>query len=280
MKIDIAISFNDLNPASGLGFTLRQGKKPSYFQQLVTLVKSIKLNWDKAKLDYEIYAHYSRTLSDEKKSYLEELGCNLVFNDEELLGPCINRMNVFTHKTDGDYTLILDTDIIVLETPTFSFEHDVTARSTLHIRWSERKWSPIYEIFDFKHQQQSMNCPWNGEHIINNLNNGVLLFKNSQKQKFYDLVFSEKGLNALPVFRRYNKHMGFQFYFSFLITKFFDFGLFDETINVYTKDFAETPNAKLVHYLGRIRTMGGFSKEIPQMFDDINKLYDKKFGCN
>jgi hypothetical protein len=52
------------------------GEKPSYFQQLVTLVKSIKLNWDKAKLDYEIYAHYSRTLSKEilKSDLFEVLG--------------------------------------------------------------------------------------------------------------------------------------------------------------------------------------------------------------
>ena len=58
MKIDIAIPFNDLVPPEGMGMV--QGQKPPYYNQLLYLIKSIELNWDKKILDYSLYAHHSR----------------------------------------------------------------------------------------------------------------------------------------------------------------------------------------------------------------------------
>ena len=51
-KIDICISFNDVIPPKRVGFILNEGNKPSYYEQLLCLIKSIKLNWNKSLIDY------------------------------------------------------------------------------------------------------------------------------------------------------------------------------------------------------------------------------------
>ena len=64
MKIDIAMNFNDLIPP--IGHSMAMWNKPPYYEQLLSLIKSIKLNWDKQVYDYSIYVYYSRDLAREK----------------------------------------------------------------------------------------------------------------------------------------------------------------------------------------------------------------------
>ena len=122
MKINICIPFNDLKPPSNIGMVV--GKKPSYYDQLVYLIKSIKKNWDSSLLDYSIHAFHSRELQPSKKNELESLGCEVIHDSDELI-PYLCRENIFKHDMDGDYTLVLDTDMLVLKTPTFEYERDI-----------------------------------------------------------------------------------------------------------------------------------------------------------
>ena len=173
MKINIAIPFNDIVPPRNIGMV--PGKKPPYYQQLIYLIKSIKKNWDSNVLDYSIHVFHSRALSDEKKNQLESLGCEVIHDPYEFI-PYLCRESVFKYEMDGEYTLLLDTDMVVLKTPVFEYEKDVYARKA-----GSQSVTNITES-DILSLEVTMGSPSN-KYI--HFNGGCVLIRNSIKNEFH-----------------------------------------------------------------------------------------------
>jgi len=257
MKIDIAIPFNDLVPPEGMGMV--QGQKPPYYSQLLYLIRSIKLNWDKSILDYSLYAHHSRNLDKEKQEELESLGCTVVSHENELQ-PYLCKENIFTYETAGDQTLILDTDMIVLQTPTLENEKDIYVKVTRSNTLKEKQWRIVLKMMGLK---------WDTGRA-SHFNLGCMLIKNDKKKKFYDLLMDSQNLKVLKVLESYNRHMGIQLYYSLLILKF-NWGTLSKVVNYYsshpefTRMLIEN-KIDILHYLGK----KGMNDEVRRLLSQLD----------
>ena len=127
MKIDITVPFNDVVPPKQIGMVL--DNKPPYYDQVIHLVNSINTNWDTSKHEYNIHLFHSRPLEQSKKERLESLGCNVVYDSSEIQ-PFLNRENIlkYDYQEESDYTMILDTDMLVLKTPELNLDKEIYAR--------------------------------------------------------------------------------------------------------------------------------------------------------
>ena len=247
MKINICIPFNDLKPPSNIGMVV--GKKPSYYDQLVYLIKSIKKNWDSSLLDYSIHAFHSRELQPSKKNELESLGCEVIHDSDELI-PYLCRENIFKHDMDGDYTLVLDTDMLVLKTPTFEYERDIYVRKAGNT-----------EIGNISKLCDSMVPPPNGKL---HFNAGCILAKNSVKNELYKRSYSNRQI--LDALLRKNRHLGMQIYISLLIQGL-SWGFLDKGVNVFSHDLrsVDTKSVSILHYLGQ----HGYNEKVKKIIQTI-----------
>jgi hypothetical protein len=253
MHIDIEINFNDLTPPNKIGMV---PKKKSYYDQLTCLVKSIKLNWDRNIHDYTIYVHHSRDLHEDKKNGLEELGCNIVFNPSELQ-EFFNRENILSHETHGDYTMILDTDMLVLNTPVLEFDHEVYAKPAGNNGVFKRhEWEDFYSRMDLELERN----------FIPHFNGGCWFIKNECKKPFYDLYL--QYLDVLRYLETRQRHFSMQYYYSAIVKKF-DWGVLHKKINVYSY---ETLDADILHYLGVRGYTDGVQRLINKVESDFEAL--------
>jgi hypothetical protein len=251
MHIDIEIGFNDLTPPEQIGMV---PKANSYYDQLVCLIKSIKLNWNREVYDYSIYIHHSRHLAEDKQTELKQLGCDIVFNPSEVQ-EFFNRENILNHKTKGDYTLILDTDMLILNTPKLEFEHEIYAKPAGNPGSLTRQtWNDIYK-------QVGLTMESN---FVPHFNGGVWFIRNECKALMYEYYM--KHLDILKFFETKTRHFSVQYYYSLLV-KMFDWGIINNKINVYSY---ESLDADILHYLG----VRGYTKGVAKLIDEVNSKYD------
>ena len=284
-KIDICISFNDVIPPKRVGFILNEGNKPSYYEQLLCLIKSIKLNWNKSLIDYEIYVHYSRPLDSKKEDELKNMECNLVFDTEEThQGSLNNRGNVYKHTTTGDYTLVLDTDTIVLNTPKFDFDLDfdflVKTEPAKMFRNTPSGICNRDFLLELLVSHKIILTEDALPSKIKHFNNGLILVNNKVKSKYYDLhknclnlmLLEKSKFTMYNLFNANNKHYVYQHYTSFLISMCFSYGFYDsKKLNVFSKFYKQDSDTEIVHYLGATRKngKGGFSGDIIEVYNKI-----------
>lgn len=246
MKVNIAIAFNDVIPPKNIGMV--PGGKPSYYNQLLCLVNSIKKSWDTSLIDYSIHVFHSRDLHSDKKSKLESLGCEVIHDKRETT-EYLCRENVFDHELDGDYTLLLDTDMIVLKTPDLDFEKDIYVRTepTPH----QIRGQDIEKVSSILGTKDKRNL---------HFNTGCVLIRNSMKSKFYELF--KENIKCLEFLNNNNRHMGIQSYLSLLI-QCFDWGLFDKGVNVFSRELSSSDmsGVSILHYLG----INGFTPTVDKI---------------
>jgi len=263
MKIDIAIGFNDVDVPRGIG--LSPQNKPSYYYQLLCLIKSIKLNWNKNLYDYKIYAFHSRDLSAKKKEELISYGCDVVYTPNEVQ-PFINKENIYNHKTDGDYTLVLDSDMIVLNTPKLEFAKDIYAKKAGNGNsiLSEDEWMELLPRMELEFDERGSY----------HFNGGCFLIRNSKKKEFYDNFL--KYIDVLRGLEKQNRVMSVQIYYSMLINKL-NWGFLDDGMNVFShpllKNKAYTADMKIdiLHYLGTY----GYNNEVKRLLSEVKDRYEE-----
>lgn len=253
IKIDIAMSFNDITPPKEICFV---PKPISYYQQLVYLIKSINQNWDTSIYDYQIYIHHSRELEINKKEFLKSLGCEIIYNEYETQ-TYFNRFNIYNYNTNGDYTFILDTDMILLKTPIFDFDKEVYVKETPANPISIDAWKYFYKrcglTFD-----PSIPYHYNG---------GCVLIKNELKQKIYNLLHTDlykKILNDLEVGPGRSRHYSPQIILSLLL-KNLDLGYFKPDVNVFSTHSYNVDEVSLLHYLGS----NGYTETVKNLLNEI-----------
>lgn len=250
MKIDIHIPFNDIIvKGRSDGFV---AKEIEYYDQLIFLLKSLKLNWNKNILNYNVYVHFSRELNKGKQQKIESLGGKLIYDKKEY-GRFFNKINAYKHKTDGDFSLILDTDTIILDTPEFDFNKEIYMRSNNNV-FDEHNWLKWYKILKIDH-----STPYH-------FNNGCVLIKNSCKEKLFKMYLSgDVNLLMNDLMKNHKtKHFSGQITQSILIKRF-NWGFLPKDINVYPMGKTNFDGIKLLHYLGS----NGFTKEVDELLKKI-----------
>lgn len=258
MKIDICVAFNDVVPPNNLGMVA--SNKPSYYEQVIKLVKSIKINWDSKIYPYEIYLFHSRKLEKKKTSFLKKMGCNVIFVESEVQ-EFINKENIYNFETDGDYTLILDTDMVVMRTPKFSFDKEIYMLPEGE--------SPNLPLEGWKSLFKNMDITFNLDSHYH-FNGGAIFIKNNIKTKFYDIFI--KNLDSLKELEKINRHYSVQYYVS-AIFKNFDWGILDKRLNYFSRFLKEKDNIEcdIVHYLG----IQGFNKNVKKIIKEVEEEYEK-----
>ena len=259
MNVDIAISFNDVTPPKNIGMVL--GSKPAYYEQLLFLLKSIKKNWDREIHDYKVRVYYSKNISREKIEKLQSLGCTTIYNPEEVQ-PLLCRENIFNDKyeDEGDYTLVLDTDMIVLNTPTLHDKKDIYVKPSpnqLPKGMTREKWKIANEKMGVTHDDK----------VIQHFNCGLILISNKVKKRFYDYYMCH--LETLKLLESYHRHLSIQLYYSILIRKF-NWGILDEKSNVFSsylknKKYSPDLPIDILHYLGK----SGFNEEVKKILKNL-----------
>lgn len=255
MKIDITVPFNDVVPPKQIGMVLEN--KPPYYDQVIHLVNSINTNWDTSKHEYKIHLFHSRPLDESKTSELESLGCNVVYDTSEIQ-PFLNRENIlkYDYEEDSNYTMILDTDMLVLNTPELILDKEIYARlSPNQGIIAEGQWDLAHGVLGLEGQrrdQRHFNC-------------GCIIMKSNIRKKFY-----EETITNMPLLRQLEKvhrHFGIQIYNSLLFKKF-DWDHLPSGMNVFPTEMND-PNhqpLEILHYLG--------SKGLGPEVKNLYSLYD------
>lgn len=238
-KIDIAMSFNDITPPQEICFV---PKPISYYDQLVCLVKSINQNWDTSIYDYQIYIHHSRELEESKKEFLKSLGCEVIFNEYETQ-LYFNRFECYNYNTDGDYTFILDTDMLLLKTPILDFSKEVYVKETSAQPINMGTWGEYYSRCGLGNFQPTTPHHFNG---------GCVLIKNSKKKEIYNLLHTDLYQTVLRELEQgpgRSRHYSPQIILSLLL-KNLDLGYFKPDVNVFSSRPFNLNEVSLLHYLG------------------------------
>ena len=255
MKIDITVPFNDVVPPKQIGMVL--DNKPPYYDQVIHLVNSINTNWDTSKHEYNIHLFHSRPLEQSKKERLESLGCKVVYDSSEIQ-PFLNRENIlkYDYQEESDYTMILDTDMLVLKTPELNLDKEIYARL-----------SPNQGIISEQQWDSAHNSLGLGTHLRTkrHFNCGCILIKSSIRKKFY-----KETIDNLPLLRHLEKihrHFGIQIYNSLLFKKF-DWDNLPSGMNVFPSEMNVSSHqpVEILHYLG--------SKGLSPELRDLYSLYD------
>jgi len=258
-KVDICIAFNDATPPDGIGMVARN--KPSYYHQTVNLVKSIIVNWDKNKIDYDIYIFHSREVEEDKIKKLKNMNCFIIYDENETQ-PFLNKENIYKYKTDGDYTLVLDSDMIVLRTPKLCFEKDIYMMPEgVSPNLNENQWKILFEKMSAKYVESEPK----------HFNGGCIFINNLIKKDFYNLF--EKYIDVLGGLEKENRHFSIQYYYSALL-KCFDWGELSPRLNYFSRFLKNNkdPDADIVHYLG----IHGYNEIVKNIVMDIEEKYDKR----
>jgi len=259
MKIDIQITFNT-HPGKHVIGTCKVNK-PSWEDQLLKLLNSITINWDKKILDYEIYAYHSKPISEAFRDKIKGM-CNVIYDDPNWPPnhPRDNRISAFKNQTPGDFSLILDTDIIVMKTPKFEFDKEFYAKGGKGGGIDENIWKELYAMTGMTYRPQSRrNDPDFYSHAVNN---GVLLISNKVKASVYNQLNKWVG----PVYERLAKGSGRKWkkirterahyrgqILVGLIMKKYKWGWLNPHINVHSGYVTpeQLEEVEILHYLGK-----------------------------
>lgn len=245
MKIDIAISFNDIIPPDGIGMVM--GSKPPYFEQLLYLISSIHKNWNKNILDYSIRIYHSRPIHKSKIVKLIKLGCTVVYNPNEVQ-PYLSRENIFIdeYENSGDYTMVIDTDMLVLNTPEIENKKDIYVKASPNQNViNQNQWRLIDDHFGLKYHSNN----------VHHFNCGLFIMRNTVKKYFYQLYVDKSNLKILNYLETINRHLSIQIYYSSLI-RLFDWGYLDKKMNVFSfflehMEYNSKMPIDILHYLGK-----------------------------
>ena len=255
MKIDITVPFNDVVPPKQIGMVL--DNKPPYYEQVIHLVNSINSNWDTTKHEYKIHLFHSRPLDDNKTDKLKSLGCNVVYDSSEIQ-PFLNRENIlkYDYENESDYTMILDTDMLVLSTPELNLDKDIYARlSPNQGIIPEAQWDFAHQALGLEGQkkdQRHFNC-------------GCIILKSEIRKRLYDEAVN--NISLLRHLEKVHRHFGIQIYNSLLFKKF-DWGHLPSGMNVFPTEIHDTNHqpVEILHYLGS-KGLGSEIKKIYSLYD-------------
>ena len=195
MIIDVMISFNDIDRKLVDGLGASSFKYIDFYKQLLLCIRSLNDVIIGSENEYRVYVLYSKEFSEYKKQEIRNLGATLIYDEINYLEDRIcNRISCYTNNMGGDYSLIIDTDIVFLREPNFDFTKDMMMKPFPYSSLSEKQFIELYKMCNVEVKNKYLK-----------LNNGCVLIKNVLKNYVYEkqmefkqILFREDILKKYP----------------------------------------------------------------------------------
>jgi len=277
LTLDIIVPFNDVTiskeNSTKLGYNQKtyNNKSLSVVDQMTLMAETLKISY-KDKINYKLYASYSSDISKKSTERLIESGYTILAGKEHYIpGRTSNKIYAYNNITDGDFSLIIDSDLLFIN------YDDVFTGKTLSAQlrknmplWegevppifgdkSEIVWRYLYDKANIPLLEMKAGYDFAG---ASHYNNGAILIKNSYKESFKkiifecrDIVMKEFGvLDTFPQFR----HFLAEIIMSLALIKSDKCENFPPDFNVLTSEWKDDYNWSVVHY-GAISNLNKFT---------------------
>lgn len=281
--LDIIVPFNDVTiskeKSAKLGYNQKtyNGEDLSVVDQMTLMAETIKLTYNK-KIRYNLYASHSATLSKTTKHRLMCAGYKILEGREHYIpGRTSNKIYAYNNVTDGDYSLIIDSDLIFVK------YNDIFTGKTLSAQlrnnmplWegdvppifgdkSELVWRYLYAKANIPLPEMEDGCDFAGSC---HYNNGAILIKNSYKESFKKTILEcrdivMKEFDVIDIFPKFRFFIA-EVIMSLAIAKSGECEMFPSDFNVITPGLPDEPYSwSVVHYA----SLGNLNK-----FTDLSVL--------
>jgi len=277
INLDIIVPFNDVTiskeGSAKLGYNQKtyDGKDLSVVDQMTLMAETLKQSY-KDKINYKLYASHSSNISKKSRARLVKAGYTILKGKEHYIpGRTSNKIYAYNNITDGDYSLIVDSDLLFIKYDDVFTGKTLAAQLRKNIPLWEGDVPPIFgdkSDIIWKHLYSKANIPlpeMETEYDFAgscHYNNGAILIKNSYKESFKkiilecrDIIMEEfDELNKFPKFR----HFLAEIIMSLALIKSGKCETLPSNFNVLTSEWSIGYDWNVVHY-GAISNLNKFT---------------------
>jgi len=231
INLDIIVPFNDVTiskeGSAKLGYNQKtyDGKDLSVVDQMTLMAETLKLSY-KDKINYKLYASHSADISKKTRARLIKSGYIILEGKEHYIpGRTSNKIYAYNNITDGDYSLIVDSDLLFIKYDDVFTGKTLAAQLRNNMPLWEGDVPPIFEDKSelvWKHLYAKANIPLpemgDGYDFAGSChyNNGAILIKNSYKESFKKIILECRDI-VMKEFDELDKFPKFRFFISEVI---------------------------------------------------------------
>jgi len=231
INLDIIVPFNDVTiskeGSAKLGYNQKtyDGKDLSVVDQMTLMAETLKLSY-KDKINYKLYASHSADISKKTRERLIKSGYIILEGKEHYIpGRTSNKIYAYNNVTDGDYSLIVDSDLLFIKYDDVFTGKTLAAQLRNNMPLWEGDVPPIFEDKSelvWKHLYAKANIPLpemgDGYDFAGSChyNNGAILIKNSYKESFKKTILECRDI-VMKEFDELDKFPKFRFFISEVI---------------------------------------------------------------
>ena len=223
INLDIIVPFNDVTiskeGSAKLGYNQKtyDGKDLSVVDQMTLMAETLKISY-KDKINYKLYASHSADISKKTRTRLIKSGYTILEGKEHYIpGRTSNKIYAYNNVTDGDYSLIVDSDLLFIKYDDVFTGKTLAAQLRNNMPLWEGDVPPIFGdkseiVWRYLYSKANIHPPKDPFSDIagsSHYNNGAILIKNSYKESFKkiilecrDIIMEEfDELDIFPKFR-------------------------------------------------------------------------------
>lgn len=230
VDLDIIVPFNDVTilkeGSAKLGYNQKtyNGEDLSLVDQMTLMAETLKQSY-KDKINYKLYASHSSDISKKSKERLVKAGYTILKGKEHYIpGRTSNKIYAYNNITDGDYSLIVDSDLLFIKYDDVFTGKTLAAQLRNNMPLWEGAVPPIFgdksEIV-WRYLYAKANIPPPKDPFSNiagssHYNNGAILIKNSYKESFKKIILECRDV-VMKEFDKLDEFPKFRFFISEVI---------------------------------------------------------------
>ena len=276
INLDIIVPFNDVTiskeGSAKLGYNQKtyDGKDLSVVDQMTLMAETLKISY-KDNINYKLYASHSADISKKTRTRLIKSGYTILEGKEHYIpGRTSNKIYAYNNVTDGDYSLIVDSDLLFIKYDDVFTGKTLAAQLRNNMPLWEGDVPPIFGdkseiVWRYLYSKANIHPPKDPFSEIagsSHYNNGAILIKNSYKESFKkiilecrDIIMEEfDELNKFPKFR----HFLAEIIMSLALIKSGKCETLPSNFNVLTSEWSIGYDWNVVHY-GAISNLNKFT---------------------
>ena len=200
MNLDVIVTFNDVDNFrdASIGFNKKtyRGKPLTLPEQIIVLCESFKKNYTG---QFTFYALHSLDLQESVKQRMERHGIIVKHIECSFLdGRINNRVTAYGDVGDGDYSLVLDADMILLKDIKIPTDANIYMMPEAFQLYSNDAWLMFHRDLkiDTRDKRDMLHNPFHFYHMTSNsranivsraFNNGATLIRNDVKSQVVEV---------------------------------------------------------------------------------------------
>lgn len=230
VDLDIIVPFNDVTilkeGSAKLGYNQKtyNGEDLSLVDQMTLMAETLKQSY-KDKINYKLYASHSSDISKNSRERLVKAGYTILKGKEHYIpGRTSNKIYAYNNITDGDYSLIVDSDLLFIKYDDVFTGKTLAAQLRNNMPLWEGAVPPIFgdksEIV-WRYLYAKANIPAPKDPFSNiagssHYNNGAILIKNSYKESFKKIILECRDV-VMEEFDKLDEFPKFRFFIAEVI---------------------------------------------------------------